>query len=59
MENSDDDSPTPEQIKTPGGATGPLTATEIQSLREEMERDGQWMKEKLKRQEAKKKDGHA
>ncbi|MFW9088225.1 hypothetical protein ACOI7N_27270 [Pseudomonas sp. P2758] len=55
MKNSDDDSPTPEQIKTQGGVTGPLTANEIQSLREEMERDGEWMKDELKRRKAQKK----
>lgn len=49
MKKSGHDSPTPEHIETRGDVVGLLTATEIQSLREEMERDGQWMKQELKR----------
>ncbi|GLX91984.1 hypothetical protein Pfra02_45520 [Pseudomonas fragi] len=59
MKNSDDDSPTPEQIRNRNSTIGPLTAEEIQSLREEMQRDGQLMKKELERRGKKKWDGHA
>jgi hypothetical protein len=59
MKNSDDESPTPEQIRNRNSTIGPLTAEEIQSLREEMQRDGRLMKEELERRGKKRWDGHA
>jgi hypothetical protein len=59
MKKSDDDSPTPEQIRNRNSTIGPLTAEEIQSLREEMQRDGKWMKQELERRGKKKWSGHA
>lgn len=58
MKNADDESPTQEQIRHRNSTIGPLTAEEIQSLREEMQRDGQLMKKELERR-GKKWDGQA
>ncbi|KPZ21742.1 MULTISPECIES: hypothetical protein [Pseudomonas syringae group] len=59
MKNSDDESPTPKQIRNRNSTVGPLTAEEIQSLREEMQRDGQLMKKELERRGKKKWNGYA
>ncbi|MGR2708109.1 hypothetical protein [Pseudomonas sp. AU10] len=59
MKNTEDDDPATEQIKKQNGGIGPLTTEEIQSLREEMQRDGKLMKQELERRGKKKWSGHA